>query len=196
MFMRSLIAGILILTSLYSIAQVGDSAVVLSPKDSSLSKTDKKKIYSSARKATILSMVLPGAGQVYNKKYWKVPIVYAGLGGFGYMFGFYNSQYNVARKYLKAEYDGDSTTVNDTGLSGDQLLVYKTKYRKFRDISVIGLAAVYVLNIIDANVDAHLKTFDVSDDLSLEIKPWEGLQIDPDGSFLVAGGISFKLKFK
>lgn len=196
MFIRSFIAGILILTSVFSFAQVRDSAVVFTPKDSSLSKIDKKKIYASARKATILSAILPGAGQVYNKKYWKLPIIYAGLGGFGYMFGFYNSQYNVARKYLKAEYDGDSTTVNNTGLSGDQLLVYKTKYRKFRDISVIGLAAVYVLNIIDANVDAHLKTFDVSDDLSLQIKPWEEVCFPSNGNTSFAAGISIKLKFK
>lgn len=175
-------------------AQENDSNLVVT-KTETKTKFDKKKIYSSARKATILSAILPGAGQVYNKKYWKVPIVYAGLGGFGYMFGFYNSQYNVARKYLKAEYDGDSSTVNNTGLSGDQLLVYKTNYRRFRDISVIGLAAVYVLNIIDANVDAHLKTFDVSDDLSLKISPWENLCYTGTG-YCFAGGISIKLKLK
>lgn len=196
MFIRAFIAGILILSSAYSFAQVSDSSMVLNPKDSSIRKLDKKKIYSSSRKATILSAILPGAGQVYNKKYWKLPIIYAGLGGFGYMFAFYNGQYNVARKYLKAEYDGDSTTVNNTGLSGDQLLVYKTKYRKFRDISVIGLAAVYVLNIIDANVDAHLKTFDVSDDLSLQIKPWEEVYSFSNGNTNFAAGISIKLKFK
>lgn len=196
MISRIVIVWLFLLAFLPCSSQSKDSLRVLDPVDTSVRKVDKKKIYASARKATILSAILPGAGQVYNKKYWKLPIIYAGLGGFGYMFGFYNSQYNVARKYLKAEYDGDSTTVNNTGLSGDQLLVYKTKYRKFRDISVIGLAAVYVLNIIDANVDAHLKTFDVSDDLSLQIKPWEEVCFPSNGNTSFAAGISIKLKFK
>jgi len=196
MFSRIVIVWLFLNAFLPCSSQSKDSLRVLDPVDTSVRKVDKKKIYASARKATILSAILPGAGQVYNKKYWKLPIIYAGLGGFGYMFGFYNSQYNVARKYLKAEYDVDSTTVNNTGLSGDQLLVYKTKYRKFRDISVIGLAAVYVLNIIDANVDAHLKTFDVSDDLSLQIKPWEEVYFPSNGNTSIAAGISIKLKFK
>lgn len=151
---------------------------------------------SKVRTATILSAIIPGAGQAYNKKYWKMPIIYAGLGGFGYMFGFYNQQYNVARKYLKAEYDGDSTTVNNTGLSGDQLLTWKTTYRKRRDMGAIGLIAVYLLNIIDANVDAHLKTFDVSDDLSLKISPWQDLYITSNTNYKFAAGVTLRLSLK
>ena len=160
--------------------------------DSAKVKLDKKKVYSTARKATIMSAILPGLGQVYNNKYWKVPIVYAGLAGFGYMFWFNNDQYNVARKYLKAEYDSDTATVNDSGLSGTQLLTYKGKYRKRRDIGAIGILAVYVLNIIDANVDAHLRTFDVSDDLSIQIRPWENIQYDRFRGYTISGGLSMR----
>ncbi len=156
-------------------------------------KSSKNQIYKGPRKATILSAVLPGLGQVYNKKYWKVPIVYAGLGAFIYMFHTNNEQYHFYRNgLLKVVRDTSIKTVN--GLSQDQLQTQKLYYKKYRDFSVIGIAAVYLLNIIDANVDAHLKSFDVSDDLSIEFKPW----INNYGLIgsNISGGLTIKLKFK
>ncbi len=131
-----------------------------------------KRIYGSPRKASIMSAILPGLGQAYNEKYWKIPVLYAGLGGFGYLFKVNNDEYNFYRKNLIAEYDDDPSTLNGTFLSGDQLQSQKTHYRRFRDLAVIGMGVLYILNIIDANVDAHLKTFDVTDDLSIAVSPW------------------------
>lgn len=156
---------------------------------------EKKKIYAKPRTATLLSLVIPGAGQVYNRKYWKVPIIYAGLGGFGYWFYTENNNYNYFAQNLRYEYDDNPETINISGLTGDALSEYKSEHKKNRDRAFIGLTVFYVLNIIDANVDAHLTTFDVSDDLSLNIQPWSGCGFVPggrNGNF----GISFKLTMK
>lgn len=158
-------------------------------------KNTKKSIYREARKATIMSAVLPGLGQAYNRKWWKVPIVYAGLGGFGYLFYTNQQNFSYYAKNLKAENDGDANTINETKFSSDQLLNLKNDYRKYRDLGVIGCTIVYVLNIIDANVDAHLKTFDVSDDLSLELKPYSNFY-SFNNSFGLQTGLSLNLKIK
>lgn len=131
----------------------------------------KKQIYSGPRKASIMSAVLPGLGQAYNRKYWKIPLIYAGLGGFGYMLVTNHNQYKTYRGYLRAEYDDDPLTKNTTGISGENLAIIKNGYRKSRDLAGIAVVLIYLLNIIDANVDAHLKTFDVSDDLSFRAFP-------------------------
>lgn len=154
-----------------------------------------KPVKHSAKKATILSIILPGAGQVYNKKIWKVPIIYAGLGGFGYMFYTNQNQYNFYRKNLIAENDNDSTTINTSGYSTSQLQSQKLYYRKFRDISAFGVIVMYALNVIDANVDGHLKTFDVSDDLSLELKAKPIFTSSALG-ISCGAGISLKLNIK
>ena len=167
------------------------------------SKALKKKIYAGPRKATILSAVLPGLGQAYNsigeprhnQKYWKIPIIYAGLGGFGYMFVVNNKEYNYYRKNLIAEYDDNASTINSSGYSGEQLKILKVQYRKYRDIAIIGMGLVYIFNIIDANVDGHLKTFDVSDDLSIHIDPWQNSYRLGTG-YRTATGLSLKINFK
>jgi hypothetical protein len=152
---------------------------------------DKKAVYSQARKASLLSTVLPGAGQIYNKKYWKTPLIYAAFGGLGYFFVSNNNQYNYFRKNLIAEYDENPDTHNNSGFSGSQLQTQKLYYRRFRDFAAIGIGAVYIFNIIDANVDAHLKSFDVSDDLSLKVSPWNTYR---NGK--MASGISLKINFR
>lgn len=152
----------------------------------------KKAIYLHARKATIMSSCLPGLGQIYNRKYWKAPIVYAALGGLAY-WGITNQiKYKYYSDNLKALYDDDVNTVNETLYTGDQLVTQKRFYRKYRDYAIIAGALVYILNIIDANVDAHLKTFDVSDDLSLQINPYSNL----DYNNKLQAGLSLRLKFK
>ena len=155
-------------------------------------KKNKKAIYGEARKATIMSTILPGLGQAYNRKWWKVPIVYAGLGGFGYLLTTNQQKFAFYGKNLKAENDGDPNTINETKYNSDQLLALKNDYRKYRDLGVIGCAIIYVLNIVDANVDAHLKTFDVSDDLSLQVNPYSNF----DYNNKLQAGLTLKLKFK
>ncbi len=129
-----------------------------------------------AVKATIFSACLPGLGQAYNKKYWKIPIIYAGLGGFGYLFVKNNVKYIKYRNDLKYENDDDASTLNSSPYNTQQLIILKHRYRRYRDLSIIGGSIVYILNILDANVDAHLYNFDVSDNLSLNIKPYADYQ--------------------
>jgi hypothetical protein len=151
-------------------------------------------IYGNARKATIMSAIVPGLGQVYNgrKSIWKVPVIYAALGGVGY-WGFTNQvKYKYYSNNLKYIYDEDESTVNETLYDANQLITQKNYYKKYRDMAIMIGSLVYLINIIDANVDAHLKKFDVSDDLSLQFKPYTGF--DYNNKLLT--GISIKLNFK
>jgi hypothetical protein len=173
-------------------AQVKDSTIVVPMKDSSAviltedapSKTENgapkdtvriipQKKYHSPKKAALFSAVLPGAGQVYNKKWWKLPIIYAGAGGLAYSFQFNHSRYVKYRDAYKYRIDDDAGTTDPyVGLySNDDLNTLQKYYHRYRDLTVIGFAALYALNIIDASVDAHLFTFDVSDDLSMNVHP-------------------------
>jgi len=123
------------------------------------------------RKATIMSALLPGLGQAYNKKYWKIPIVYAGLGTCAYFIIENGKSYRLYRNALIAVRDDDPSTVNDTPYNGSQLDQLQNTYRRWLDLSYVSLAAVYILQIIDANVDAHFFHFDISDDISLNWSP-------------------------
>ena len=174
-------------------AQLNDSLKNKIRNDSIQTKrATKKAIYSNARKAPIMSACLPGLGQIYNKKYWKAPVIYVALGGIGY-WGITNQiKYKYYSNNLKAIYDDDESTINTTLYSSDQLVTQKRYYRKYRDMAVILGALVYFVNIIDANVDAHLKTFDVSDDLSMQIKPYSNF----DYNNKLQAGLTLKLKFK
>ncbi len=121
----------------------------------------------SPKKAAILSTVCPGLGQIYNKKYWKLPIIYVGFGALAYSINYNQVKY---KKYLNDLKDSYNNTY--TGLyQPDQLNTLQHYYHRYRDLSVIGAAALYLLNIVDANVDAHLFTFDVSEDLSFHLRP-------------------------
>ncbi len=174
-------------------AQQNDSIRNNIKKDSIQSKgAVKKAIYSDARKASIMSACLPGLGQVYNKKYWKVPVIYAVLGGLGYWGITNQNQLKFYSNNLRFENDEDPGTLNTSGYSSDQLITQKRYYRKYRDIAVIAGILVYLINIVDANVDAHLKTFDVSDDLSLQVKPYSNL----DYNNKLQAGLTLKLNLK
>lgn len=127
----------------------------------------------SPKKAVFLSAVLPGAGQIYNRKYWKAPIVYAGLGISIYFLLDNQKNYKLYRnEYLYR--------INNNGaLSNPDLSIYtdgnlKTiidQYQRWRDLSVIAIAGVYAIQLIDAAVDGYLWRFDVSNDLSLNFRP-------------------------
>lgn len=139
--------------------------------DSSLTEIERQ---FSPRTASLLSMALPGAGQIYNKKYWKAPIVWAGLATSLY-FVYENSyQYKVNKLRYISLLNTDPSHYSTPGEYEALKQFYPESmeyYRRWRDISYIATAAIYILNILDANVDAHLKAFDVSDDLSLQIQP-------------------------
>jgi len=151
-------------------------------------KKDESRLH-SPRKAAAFSAILPGAGQVYNKKYWKVPIVYAGLGTAGYFIYTNNQSYRLYRNALVAELDTDPTTANLTEYDTSQLDQLQETYHRWRDLSIFAFAGIYILQIIDATVDAHLFYFDVSEDLSLAILPSFPISIQNKG------GLSLVLKF-
>lgn len=146
----------------------------------------------SPRKATLLSAVLPGAGQVYNRKYWKVPIVAAGLGVSYWFIQENRSQYNYYRDAYVAIIDGDPATVDpfDGQASAGAVLNVAETYRRWRDLSVVAFGLVYVLNVMDAAVDAHFVRFDVSEDLSLQVAP--SLPLAAQGAFGV--GLALTLR--
>lgn len=120
-----------------------------------------------------MSALLPGLGQAYNKKYWKMPLIYAGFVGLAYSFNFNQTRYVKYRDAYKYRIDGDASTVDKyVGIyRDDDLFTLQKFYHRYRDLTVIGMGLLYILNIIDASVDAHLFTFNVSDDLSIRLQP-------------------------
>jgi hypothetical protein len=139
----------------------------------------------SPRKATIYSAVLPGLGQIYNRKYWKVPLVYAGFATFGYFINFNNEEYVKFRQAYSDIIDNDPNTNSfaklitdprrlepqNIGQLTESLRQAKDYWRRNRDLVVISTVAFYAINIIDASVDAHFFNFDISDDLSVNWVP-------------------------
>jgi hypothetical protein len=132
-----------------------------------------KKKKHSALKASLLSTALPGLGQAYNRRYWKIPIVWAGLAGLGYGIISNNINYNEAREaYLSRVNDNDpSNDVPYRNLSLTQIQTVKNNYKSSMDMFSILTIVWYGLNIVDATVDGHLFSFDVSNDLSLNMQP-------------------------
>lgn len=143
----------------------------------------------SPRKATWMSVALPGLGQGYNKKYWKIPIIYAGFAVAGYYLNDNLKQIETYKDAFRAETDGDSGTINDTGYNSTELESLIDQYKNWRDLSYIALGAIYILNIIDASVDAHLFYFEVSDDISMNIQPY----VNPIGNSSAGIVLSLKL---
>jgi len=135
----------------------------------------------SPTKATMMSAVVPGLGQFYNGKYWKIPIVYAAVGiSIGVLITWQNEYNRYRRAYIDI-LDNDPYTNYHTTIgfpdswNNERRVQYitqrKDKLRGWRDWSIVAVVATYALNIIDANVDAHLMDFNIDDNLSLNIRP-------------------------
>jgi len=150
---------------------VADSTVIV--KSSTVVEVDSGTLKHSPRKATIYSALVPGLGQVYNKKYWKVPIVYAGFALTGYFIHYNNVRYHKYNNELIARANGDTASFNSslTRLDDASIKSASDDFRRYRDLDIILTALIYVLNIVDAHVDAHLFYFNVDDNLSLRITP-------------------------
>ena len=134
-------------------------------------------------KAAFYSAILPGLGQIYNKRYWKVPIVYGALGVGIYAYTFNNNEYNRFRDAFKRRRagftDDEFYDINDTGIvpgspdvSDQALQDAQERAQRDRDLALAITIGLYVLNIVDANVDAHLKQFNVDENLALDVKPY------------------------
>lgn len=121
----------------------------------------------SPKKASIYSLVLPGAGQVYNHKYWKVPIIYGLLGGTGYGFYTFNKDLNATNSYFRSLYSQGKAP---TPLEIDD----RNTLRNRRDLAGISFVLVYVLQVVDATVDAHFYKFDINQKLSMGMNPYKG----------------------
>lgn len=149
----------------------------------------------SPKKATIYSAVLPGLGQAYNHKYWKIPIVYAGFATTIYFVNFntrYYKDFRDAYTYKSTGSTGEPPNEYALKYSKDQLLTAREYYRRNLEISYIVTGLWYILNIVDATVDAHFYNYNISDDLSLKFQPL----LTPQGpGYRMSPGISMAFKF-
>lgn len=185
--MRQIYAGVAIASYLYFI---GDAAVNYSTNE-----------VSQVKKATTLSTIFPGAGQVFNKSYWRVPIVIGGMASTIYTIDWNNRGYKRFKTAYTLRVDYDKNPDKYPGGAADEfrgaysatfLKNLKDSYRRNRDLCIILTAGVYLLNILDAHVDAHLQDYDISDDLSMNLEPY--FDYTPVGSQPVYG-VNMSLKF-
>ena len=154
-------------------------------------------------KAAFYSAVLPGLGQIYNKRYWKVPIVYAAIGVGVYSYMYNDELYDRFRTAFKRRQAGfiddefyDIRMDNAPGAPPDldigDLENQQERFQRDRDLSLLVTILLYALNIVDANVDAHLKQFNIDDDLSLDMRPYlDANPITSNPNY----GMSFIIKF-
>jgi hypothetical protein len=134
------------------------------------------------------SALIPGLGQVYNKKYWKLPVIYGATGIIIYAFDFNNDLYN---KYSTAyaRMDAGDISIFEGITDKNRILRAKEDAQRNRDLNVISLAAIYLLNVLDATVDAHLFDYEINDNLSLNIQPTLKRSIDYQSAY----GVTLRL---
>jgi hypothetical protein len=134
----------------------------------------------SPRKAILYAAILPGLGQVYNKKYWKLPLVYGGFYAIGYAINYYNNLYVEYKGYLFYNIEaglgenGENPILRSTRnirLTTGQLRTIVDKARRERDFMIILMGGMYILQMVDAHVDSHLKEFDLNPNLQVSIEP-------------------------
>ena len=180
-------------------------------------KPEKQKFQAESLKATMMAVVFPGLGQIYNRKYWKIPFVYAGFGGLIFSAGFNSSKYI---EYMKAYQDfkdvvpqtnsyldliPDDPPNYDPVLFPDSFIPSRAShwedimlqgidhYKRYRDLSYIGIAAWYLISVLDANVDASLFNYDISENLDIAFFP---VQLSLPGGFMGAGlNVGLKVTF-
>ena len=152
------------------------------PADSLNKEIDQKIWVPNPTKATWLALVIPGGGQIYNRKYWKLPIFYGGFAGCAYALTWNSKMYKDYSTAYKDAMNGNMQSSSITDLlppgykiSETQLkeLLRKRKdtYRRYRDLSIFAFIGVYLLSVIDAYVDAELSNFDITPDLSMKVEP-------------------------
>jgi hypothetical protein len=147
------------------------------------------------KKATIYSTILPGMGQVYVRKYWyiKVPVIYGGFVGMGLAIEYNHSRFITYRnEYRNRINNPDFVSIGELSvLSDSSIKSRRDEYRRYRDLNYMLFAAWYGFNILEATVSAHLSQFDVGDDLTLNIRPYQSFNFDRS----INNGIQVKLTF-
>lgn len=152
------------------------------PTDSLQRAVDKKVWIPNPVKATWLALVIPGGGQIYNRKYWKLPIFYGGFAGCAYALTWNNKMYKDYSAAYKDAVNGNwqSSSITDLLPPGykfsetqmtELLRKRKDTYRRYRDLSIFAFIGVYLLSVVDAYVDAELSNFDITPDLSMRVEP-------------------------
>jgi hypothetical protein len=174
----------------------------------------KKVLKLSSMKATMMAAALPGSGQIYNRKYWKIPLVYAGFGGIGYfvvnnssMYSKYTKAYqdftdkvpstdsyiNLIRGMDPERYDPvlhpATANASDIAWVKDGLKRQIDYYRKYRDLSYLGIAAWYIISILDANVDASLSDYDIGENINVAVAP-----VQVPGYYFATTGVNVSLR--
>lgn len=160
----------------------------------SLIQADKKVDFSKRfdpRKALLFSAVLPGMGQIYNKKYWKLPMVYGGIGAGIYVMNFYQVQYSRTRTELLNSLSTNTFPSNPSGLTEATLRRAVDFYRRKRDFTIVLLGIGYLLQIVDAHVDAHLKEFKYNPNLRVSLAP----EVNHDPMTGRSTGIGLTIRF-
>jgi len=147
------------------------------------------------RKALLYAAILPGLGQIYNKKYWKLPLVYGGFIALGYAINFYQTGYTKYKVELFYNLE-NGYTENNQSRPGDYYTTgnYRKivdQYKRQRDFMMILMGGMYLLQIVDAHVDAHLKEFDLNPNLQLSIQP----TVEQNSLIGRQSGISLMLRF-
>ena len=148
----------------------------------------------SVKKATTLSTICPGAGQLYNRSYWKLPIVLGGLATMGFVIDFNNRGYQRFKLAYDIQAAGGTNEFNGR-YTLDYLAKMRKNYRRNRDLCIIITAGLYLLNIVDAHVDAQMKDYDISDDLSMTLEPTLINLYTMQTSNVNGLGLAFKLTF-
>jgi hypothetical protein len=165
----------LVFTTNKAVAQEVNSVSLNPAKSLTLPDTSSKK-RSVASKAALRSAILPGLGQAYNKKYWKIPIVYGVIAIPVSLYSYNRKWYNLTRTAYTIRSSNDSASFNKIApelvpLSSEALRLYRNEFRKNMDFSILGILVAWGLNIVDATVDGHLRGFDISDEVSLKLAP-------------------------
>lgn len=208
MFKKAIFGGLLFFGIFFNQISYGNLIAVdtLVVQKDSVSSFVPKKHKIIPRVATIRSLILPGLGQAYNRQYWKLPLVAGAFVTLGMIANYNNTRYVKYRNYFYVvsprpedpSYTPPSTVpvVYEDGVSRDlnanQLKRIVDGFRRNRDFTYIGMVIAWAFNAVDANVSAHLRTFDVSDDISMKIKP--SVDFNPHQNNLVAG-INFTFQF-
>ena len=196
-FLKSIISILFFVPSIQLFAQTDSTTKKVTAKTAV--KKEKVNIFSidttkpySPKIAILRSAILPGWGQATNKKYWKMPIVYGALGTTAYIFFRNIKQFKEANAAYKNAIDGidsNNSLIPEPyfGVLDQPELIknFRNEVRQNVDYSVLFFIAFWGLNVVDAAVDAHLKTFDVSDNLSLQIKPGYSPMANTNGISLV-----------
>lgn len=175
------------------VTEIREDSLIIQSKDTVLLKTYSARY--DPRKALLYAAIVPGLGQIYNKKYWKLPLVYGGFISIGYGINFYQEGYIKYKKELfyniENGYDEDSDIRPSDVYSTGNYRKIVDQYKRERDFMIILMGGMYLLQMVDAHVDAHLKEFDLNPNLQVSIEP----MMEQNSLIGRQSGVSLIIKF-